>query len=342
MWLFGRRLSGVLYMVTCWLALEAPAQPAIFPGTPPGTGSVREELRAQVHHADSAGDAGPRIEARLALAAILPPKEAVGLYVEALNLADSSGRWTEAIHARAALAELHASRGRADQAYAEARMALMLSERMYADSLRVVTQEAQAGRERWTMQRDSLAGALASLADGSEQRLAEVGREAARWRWAFFGATLGALLFILFQVRTNTRVLGVHRRELDLLRAQLQAFTERERNRSRVSPGPGGAAAHPPASVPVTGPLPPLEPVLVAMFRSQAPERLATLQDARSRSDHLKVQRVVHTLKPQLVNFEASFAPLCARLVEPGAPADVQRWNADLDALEEGVRRLLA
>lgn len=81
---------------------------------------------------------------------------------------------------------------------------------------------------------------------------------------------------------------------------------------------------------------------LLALFRKRAPERLATLRDARARGDHEKVARVLHTLKPQLLALDEHGAgAVCLRLIAEGAQEDALRWQQDLDQLERSMEHLL-
>lgn len=340
---FWKRVSACSCLVMSLWTVQVIAQTDLLPESPEAMAAARAEQRYHMHRADSMGDLAQRIGSRFALAAIVPQKEAMVLYMEALHLADSAGWQADAVAAHTALADILASKGQAKQAYTEARAALHVSERMFKDSLLRLTGEFNAATRQATAERDSLGAALSTQAKEAGRRIDEAHEEADWWMWSAIGIGLAALLVILLLAHGNRKALRAQRREIAELRDELSAFAERERNRAR-------AAADAPVTVPPSTAVEPLvgappsvgmEPVLVAMFQKQAPERLATLREARRRGDHEKVQRVVHTLKPQLVNFEASFADLCARITEAGAPAEVQRWNADLDAFESGVTRLL-
>lgn len=81
--------------------------------------------------------------------------------------------------------------------------------------------------------------------------------------------------------------------------------------------------------------------MVLAFFRRQAPERIATLQAARASGDHEKVLRVLHSLRPQLDALDPQgLGVLCARLrgMQPGHP----ERGAGLDQLITGINTLLS
>jgi HPt (histidine-containing phosphotransfer) domain-containing protein len=78
--------------------------------------------------------------------------------------------------------------------------------------------------------------------------------------------------------------------------------------------------------------------MVLGLFQKRAPERLATLREARSAGDVDKVLRVLHTLKPQLVALDPDgVGALCAGLAASGTmPA-----QSDLDRLESAIEQLV-
>lgn len=299
----------------------------------------------QIRQADSLGVLDEAVRWRMALAALSKPKEAQALYEEVVHLADSTGRIEDELTARKALANTLAARGQMNQAYDEALRVADKSAEWSAQQAEVSKEKADEFVRLAAQQRDSLATASDAGRREAELRINEAHEDTEFWMVVAIGAIAVGLIALVVVVAMNGRAVRKQRAEIGALRAELDALRERPKNRMRetvVVP-----AEQPQVPPPVVAPVErgpasaPLDPMLEAMFRKQAPERLIALHDARSRGDHEKVQRVVHTLKPQLVNFDPSFAERCSRITEVGAPKDQPRWNAELDAFEQAVKRLL-
>lgn len=320
-------------------AQEAPA-----PESPAAIKAAIAQRKDGIAAADSAMDIAAAIRLRMALAALSKPKEAQELYEAVVYLADSTGRVEDELAARRALAGTLAARGQMKQAYEEAlrvadRVGEWSAER--SDSLNAGWERALRIADQ---QRDSLGVAAMASRKAAEQRVTGAEERVEFWMWMAVLSIAVAVLTIALMAWMNSKALRRHREELAALRSDVNVLAERHQNRLRDA-GPSisekPAVADPVAGPPVVeAPAGEVDPIVMGMFRKQAPERLATLREARMRGDHGKVQRVVHTLKPQLVNFDPAFAEICARLADPAAPQGAA-WNADLDALEARITRIL-
>ena len=310
---------------------------------------VIADHRVHLHTADSLGDKRAAIDIRSRLAVLVKPKETAALLRDAVAIADSADLMEEEIVTRMQLAEHYQRAGNHKLAYAEAIRIVALGNERHSAQAEEAGQRADLGLANATAERDSLQRTwqeeLANVtAAGSMAE--ERGRH---WMWTSTGI---GVLFVLTLVvvlyrsgRSNQRI----RTELGALRAEITALKEqRPTNQVRVGASPLVPLSEPivvPVAVPASGPsqLVEADPVVLAMFRKMGPERLATLRDARTRGDHPKVVRVVHSLKPQLVNFDRDrFTDLCARITATDGPANEVRWSADLDALEKGISEVLS
>jgi hypothetical protein len=202
---------------------------------------------------------------------------------------------------------------------------------------------AEAGAERMRLSADSTVRRVQEESGAMETRFHGAEEAAVRWRWIAIGTGGLLVLVVIVLLYRSGRALRRIRKELTTVQAEVRTLMERPRVEHHEAPRQAApvtvAAPEPPPSAPVVPP----DDVLVAMFRKQAPERLATLRAARERADHEKTVRVVHSLKPQLVGFDGPrFAPLITRITAPDAAADTAKWNADLDALERGIAATLA
>lgn len=296
--------------------------------------------RTALARADSAGVPGPRIENRLVLAGSLPTSEALPLLRSAAALADSTGSLPLVLRSHTRLMERLADAGKNAEALTEAKL-LVRSEHRWAeqqgDSMEAAHARAVAG---YAQRNDSTAQAGALLNAALTRTLHQAEDQRTLW----MGIALVACLLLVLVSAWLFQRMGKVSRTLHRSIADLQQeVTELRSVRNRRKEG---------SSIPDQGPVPAaapafdldaaMDPVVVAMFRKSAPERLATLRSARAASDMEKTLRVVHSLKPQLVSFDAErFAPLCARITAADATRDNQRWNTDLDALERGVEDLL-
>lgn len=301
--------------------------------------------RAALALADSTGDLPAAFVGRMRLADLLRKNEASLLLKQAAAIADDMGRPDLGSKAHRELARRYANAGDGNSAY---------SEMVLGDSL----EHLSAARQKDSLN-DRHALAMASLmADrdssvqaGTERErriaaaLVEVKRKADRWMWialATAGVGLMLLIGLLYRMGSTSRKL---RSSLEALRSEVDAL-KKPVNRLKDPPAREDVVHAVPLSGLYESPAIALDeamdPVVVAMFRKTAPERLATLRQARQQKDHAKVVRVVHSLKPQLVSFdEERFGPLCARIMTAGAEQNEQQWSADLDALEAAIAELM-
>ncbi|MGB3527372.1 MAG: Hpt domain-containing protein [Flavobacteriales bacterium] len=316
----------------------------------PGTAadSLKAELlqqRTSLALADSVGDLHTSFEARMQLVPLVRRAESMVLLKQAAAIADSLDRPDLGAMVHRLLAKRYASTGDPAAAYVEA---------LVVDSLDRIRELREMDRtsDEHAMMLDRLIAEQDSLAQAGldrERRLAEamvhVQHNADRWMMAALvamGLGLVIVLGLFYRMGRTSRKL---RTTIAGLRAEADALRPVS-NRRRKTETQYDEAPSIPDSAQIKAPPTPvheaMKPVVEGMFRKGAPERLATLRQARERGDLEKVLRVVHSLKPQLVNFdEARFASLCARLTAPGASADHAQWSADLDALDAGVSALL-
>lgn len=303
--------------------------------------------RSLMHVADSLGDDEEALAARLQLAPLVKPKEATVLLKDAVTLAGKLDPVTE-MQVRTQLAQHYERIGDHRSAYAEAMTIVALGEDERSAQQEASVSAARQQRAIAAVERDSLqqvwSEALSeAMAVGSE---AEVRSQ--RWMWIAVGSGVLFLFTLGVVVRRSGRSDRKIRAELHDLRSEIVALKEhRTTEQVRVVPPPDL-----PLPGPITAPVVPLapepspaadiDPIVMAMFRKMAPERLSALRDARARGDKAKVLRVVHSLKPQLVNFDHErFTVLCARIVSPEAATEQARQDADLDALEQGIADVL-
>ncbi len=309
------------------------------------------EHRLRIHDADSTGDARNAARFRIMLAPLCKPTEAIKLYAEAAAIADSAKlQDDEELRARTGLAELHAARGDMREAY---------SEQVKVTELKGEWEARQAavslGLEKVRMavelaERDSLQARADAALVVARQEIDRAKESTRRWIMATAATALLALVALLFMFN---RAGQYHKRtmaELEVFRKEVDALKAAQRNRLRdeppqplVAPMPKEGLAPPAHDVQPQEAVVERDELLVGMFRKMAPERLRTLREARARDDHEKVVRVVHSLKPQLVNLDtAYFGELCRSLVASDARSDETQWNKDLDRFEQGMVDQLA
>jgi hypothetical protein len=272
---------------------------------------------------------------RMQLAPLVKGKEAVILLRQAATLADSLGRPDLGAGAHAALGKRFAEMGNHAAAYAESLLADSLERSVYARESAHQLDEL----DRLAEERDSIARAGLDREQRMAMALVEVQRNADQWMKVALAAMvtgLVLLLVVLFRM-------GGRSRKMRASIAALQQEVERLKvpvNRRKEPP----AQVEPPkpADMPSVVQLD-LDSMSAKQFLKAAPERLATLAAARQQGDQAKVLRVAATLKPQLLAMdEPRFGPLLARIRREGAANDVRQWAADLDALESGIKDLLA
>lgn len=340
--LFGRSSALPVFLVAMVSLVQGQAPP---PESPEAVKAAMAQHAVAIAEADRNNDVRQAIGSRLALAAMSKPKDAVVLYMRALAIADSAHLDVEAIAARQALARTLAGRGQMKQAYQEAIRAAQHAEVWAADRLAAAEAKRDSLLRAMAIDRDSLLVGIEAGRRDAEVRVNEANDVARSWMWVAAGVGLAALAIIGFVLARYGRIIRRLRTEVVELRSDLRSMEERPRNRLRgpavdVAPSvpetTGAERSSTLENVPLV-----IDPMVRAMFQKQAPMRLITLREAREQGDHEKVQRVVHTLKPQLLVFDDALAPLCMRIIRENAWSESQQWNADLDQVEAAVDRIL-
>lgn len=296
---------------------------------------LADSLRAAMAHADSGGDRQAAFDVRIQLALQDGRSGAFALLAQAAALADSMQRPDLGALAHHLLAKRHAGGGAYAMAYSEAVIADSLDRVREMQELQRLEAEQAVVQKHLAAERDSIAQAAQAREHAQEQTIADVLRRSGSWMIAAFAALLTGVLLVLMLFYRMGRITGRMRATIEELRREVEVLKHAGPRAVPVE----AEKPEPPMAHPVDEAM---KPVVAGMFRKDAPERLTTLRDARLRGDNDKVLRVVASLKPQLLSFDADrFAPLITRLKAPGAAADRQQWNTDLDALETGLAELL-
>ena len=333
-----------IFVLLLRTGVDLRAQDGSVPESAASIKAAIAQHKKDIVSADSTKDHAAALRLRMALGSLSKPKEAQVLYAEAVQLADSLDRTEDELEARKALARTLAARGQTKQAYEEAMRTVDKSAEWLAQQAEISSAKADDMRRSASMERDSLLALADAGRRDAESRIRDAQMDVEFWMLIGIGAIAVGLVILLVMLLMNRSALRRQREEIQALRSDINALLDRAQNRWRepvvTVPVPERAPDQP---APIQTPVPTsaVDPMVLAVFRKQGPERLATLREARSRGDHEKVQRVVHTLKPQLVHFDPAFAQLCARLTDAGAVHDGSRWNSDLDTLEGSVSKLL-
>ncbi|HRA16791.1 MAG: Hpt domain-containing protein [Flavobacteriales bacterium] len=337
----ARRWSLSLLCVGCALVLPAQSRT-----------SAADSLKAEVAEqrtslvlADSTGDLPAAFSGRMRLVPLVSKTEAVKLLKQAFAIANDMGRPDLGSVAHRELAQRYDNAGNSASAYTEALLSDSLERLSAARQRDSLNDQHTMTMARLMAVKDSSVQAGAGRERRIAEALLEVQRNADRWMWiALATAGVGLLLVIglLYRMGSTSRKL---RTSIEALRSEIEAL-KKPVNRLKELPDREDVVCAIPESglyeAPAIALDEAMDPVVVAMFRKSAPERLATLQQAREQADHAKVVRVVHSLKPQLISFDQErFTPLCARLMTTGAEQNKQLWSADLDALEAAISDLL-
>lgn len=303
------------------------------------------EQRAALAWADSTGDLPAAFTGRMRLVPLVRKNEAVVLLKQAAALANDLGRPDLGSRARRDLARCYADAGDDASAYVEAMLSDSLDRLSASRLLDSLNDEHSVAIARLMAASDSSVQAGTERERRIAAALVEVQRNADRWMWialATAGVCLLLVIGLLYRMGSTSRKLHT---TIDAMRADVDSLKSTANRRKEDRTRSDVVCAIPQSGLVEPSPAPvheAMRPVVEGMFRKAAPERLATLRDARQREDIDKILRVVSTLKPQLVSFdEARFAPVLARLKAPGAPTRTAQWTADLDDLEAGVKELL-
>lgn len=293
--------------------------------------AVIASQEAALAYADSTGNLIASFEARLHLAELARSAQAFTLLKEACTLADSLRRPDLGVMARRMLAKRHAAAGQYALAFAASQGADSLDHLRELDEAAEVAARHAAERQQLEVAADSLLQTGLQRERTMAQAIVELQTKADRWMLIALAVLLLALLLVVWLLyragRMSTRLQGT----IENLRKDV--------GDRKVRPVPPPVDEEPTAvQVPPTVVDEAMKPVVEGLFRKAAPERLQTLRDARQRQDIEKTLRVVASVKPQLLAFDAErFGPLIARLKAPGAASDALQWSADLDALEKGI-----
>ncbi|MBS1568776.1 MAG: hypothetical protein JST45_04975 [Bacteroidetes bacterium] len=299
--------------------------------------TVIAQQRATLVQADSTRDRQAGFEARMHLSELVGRSEAIAVMTQAAALADSMDRPDLGAMAHRLLAGKWASAGAFGKAYVEA---------VAADSLQVRSDRREAEQDadlharelqRMAGERDSLLQVSTDRERRMAQAMVELQRKTDAWRNSAIAALLVGLLLVVGLLYRMGRTSAKLRGALSELRAEVEALKTKPVRTAPVVPtkvDPTPAVVSAEAA---------MEKVAAGKFHQDAPERLATLQEARKRGDVDKALRVLATLKPQLLAYDAArFSPLIASLRTPNAAAHAAQWNADLDLLEAAIRELWA
>ena len=335
--------GGLAVLLLLGWSMQLSAQPK---------GNAADSLKAEILQrrtslalADSAGDLHTGFEVRMQLVPLVRRPEGIVLLTQAATIADSLDRPDLGAMVHRSLAKRYAGSGDPVAAYAEAILADSLDRMRELREMDRTNDQHTLVLDRLIAERDSAVHAGMDRERRIAEALVQAQHNAERWMYialATVGLCLLVVIGLLYRAGSTGRKL---RASMEALHKELATLRSAGNRRKEVL-GKEEAVCSYPGTRPAGVQPPPvdeaMDPVVLAMFRKTAPERLATLRQARERGDPEKALRVVHSLKPQLVSFdEARFAPLCARLTAPGAVASTAQWSADLNALEMGVSELL-
>ncbi|HRD52150.1 MAG TPA: Hpt domain-containing protein [Flavobacteriales bacterium] len=336
------------------LALVLSQAIAVGQSTSAQRDSLRELVSAMklaLAQVDSSGPLEKAVESRIQLAALVKDKEAIPLLDAAAALSDSLNDARLEGTVRVALSKRLSAMGNYKRANAELLLALELGEAVTAANNERQAKEAADQLARHLIERDSLIAAREGALSLARRQAGLAQKEIATREWMLV-ATAALAVAIIFALvillrRAQRKAIGKLRAEVEGFRARIGEMTvtmealKRKLDRPAVV-APSLPTAPTPAQPTIAGPdAATHDPMVLALFLKQAPERLATFKDARLRGDIEKAVRVVHTLKPSLVSLDAArFTVLCARLVAPGYTGSTA-WNSDADTFTAAIEALL-
>ncbi len=300
--------------------------------------NAKDSLRLALQHArqrlsvaDSGGTLADRFDARVELGQLAPGRESVLLLQQAALFADSLKRPDLGAMAHRLLAARSAALGQYAAAYTAQLKSDSLDRQREWDELEAQDALVQAQ----LAERDSLLAQGHARELGMARAIAELQEKVHTWAYISGALLLLGLALVLGLFYRAGRATTRMQATIDSLRTELLALKKRPPAEAKPPvKATQATAAHAVDEA--------MKPVVAGMFGKGAPERLATLREARQRGDTAKIVRVVASLKPQLLSFNAErFAPLIARLKAPNAADDQVQWNKDLDELDAGVVDLL-
>ena len=304
-------------------------------------------LNSRIATADSSYNALASVEARLDLALLVRPNQAVKLHQEAIALTDTAHLSSEvALRAHQGLVDLFTRMGEMTKANREWAQVVRLTQEVLKHQAMGEVEKVEAGRALAVIRGDSLLHAGAkerAAAQGvQDQIIADYQQRTNLAIVAIVGGFVALLASVLLFTQHNKRL----RAELKELQQEVTWLRLVSKKAIETQPVPTPVAVSTPIPTPpaVTPPLLPSDEdaVLLALVRKRSLERMNTLREARARGDMDKVVRVVHSLKPQLVSLDADrFAGVCSRLVAVAASENSAQWNQDLDTFEAGLEQTL-
>ncbi|MBK6343242.1 MAG: Hpt domain-containing protein [Flavobacteriales bacterium] len=310
---------------------------------------TKAAVSAELARIDSAGDAARSIDARIRIAELLKSKDALILLQDAAARADSADDTWLGIEARDKLMALYRANGDNKRALAEAMRIIELERISSAKENEREELEAADMIRAHQQERDSLLALLESESSASRNALGEARKTIAQRELTII--TTGAIGIILLLI-TILVLRRSHRRVMEQLRTEIGAIQARiadmagemkelveQYDAQRTAP-PATPSSEAPAPIAGQG-APSLDPMVLAIFKRQAPERIAALETAREANDHEKVLRVLHSLRPQLDALDPDgLGASCARL-RAMQPSDADR-DAGLDRLIAGMHAMMA
>jgi len=315
---------------------------------------LREDIarhEEQIRFADSSGDARGSARWRIMLAGIVQPAKRAKLLEDAAARADSASHHEEELRARSLLLEHYQEIGDHKRALLQS---LRINEAERA--ARALEVERDAGEAADLIrahqhERDSLLALHESESGLARTAIGQAQKEVASREAMIIalGAAVLVLAVVIVLILARQRKSRIRfTKEVATLQsrvAELAKFMEGLAAQARepaalpelqgppvapsavVAPGPSSATA--------------VDPIVLGLFKRQAPERIAALDTARAAGDHEKVLRVLHSLRPQLDAIDpAGLGALCTGL-RAMQPSDTGR-DAGLDRLIAGMNALLA
>ena len=304
---------------------------------------VVKELRHRMLVADSTGSAALGAELRVSLSREVKSPEAIKLLQQAVDTLHQIGPRNTEIAVRSELAEALREAGKAPQAYSELLQVRSLIEARERDFGERAGMDSVTAVARSMALNDSLSKVNAqesAVHEASIKRSSELLRT---WQWATLGIALLWLVSMALLLYRTGRLQRRSIKAIEELQVKVRALEQRPVNVQRVPKEeslPLPVVKEIPSAV--KGVADQIDPMILGMFRRQAPERLETLKAARDRGDSDKVVRVVHSLKPQLVAIDAGrYTPLCTAITSAEARVDQAKFDRTLDEFQVQVERTL-
>lgn len=310
---------------------------------------TKAAVAAELARIDSAGDATRSIEARVRIADLLKSKDALILLQDAAARADSADDAWRGTDARNKLMELYRAKGDHKRALAEALRIIELERVGRAKEIEREAQEAAERMEAHQQERDSLIALLENESSAARTAIGQAQKTIAQRELIIIAVCAVGIILLLTAIlvlrRSHRRAMEQVRQELSVFQARIAEMAEEmkgvvsrmEAQRTAPPTTPSSEAPAPAAGKAALSP----DPMVLALFMRQAPERIAALETARAANDHEKVLRVLHSLRPQLDALDPDgLGASCARL-RARQPSDAD-WDAGLDGLIAGMRALMA